>query len=51
MNHLKKEIEEAKKICTKNRWATIDVTKKSIEEIAATAIEYLKIFKKRNENV
>ena len=42
---LKKEIEEAKKICTKNRWSTIDVTKKSIEEIAATALEYLKIFK------
>ena len=42
---LKKEIEEAKKICTKNKWSTIDVTKKSIEEIAATALEYLKIFK------
>ena len=51
INHLKKEIEEARKICTKNRWATIDVTKKSIEEIAATAIEYLKIFRKRNINV
>ena len=44
---LKKEIEEAKKVCTRNKWATIDVTKKSIEEIAATALEYLKIFKKK----
>ena len=44
---LKKEIEEAKKICTKNKWSTIDVTKKSIEEIAATALEYLKIFKNK----
>jgi regulator of PEP synthase PpsR (kinase-PPPase family) len=44
---LKKEVEEAKKICTRNKWSTIDVTKKSIEEIAATALEYLKIFRKQ----
>ena len=44
---LKKEIEQAKKICFKNKWSTIDVTKKSIEEIAATALEYLKIFRKK----
>ncbi len=50
---LKKEIAEAKKICYRNKWSTIDVTKKSIEEIAATAIEYLKIFRNKemfNEN-
>ncbi len=47
---LKKEIEEAKKICARNKWSTIDVTKKSIEEIAATAIEYLKIFKNKETN-
>ena len=35
-----------KKICFKNNWVTIDVTKKSIEEIAATVLEYYKIFKK-----
>ena len=49
---LKKEIEEAKKICIRNNWSTIDVTKKSIEEIAATALEYFKIFRdkqKKNE--
>ena len=44
---LKKEITEAKIICSRNKWSTIDVTKKSIEEIAATALEYLKIFRKR----
>ncbi len=44
---LKKEVEEAKKICARNNWSTIDVTKKSIEEIAATALEYLKIFKSK----
>ena len=42
---LKKEITEAKIICSKNKWSTIDVTKKSIEEIAATALEYLKIYR------
>ena len=46
---LKKEVEEAKKICTKNNWSTIDVTKKSIEEIAATALEYFKIFRDKIE--
>ena len=44
---LKREVMEAKKICTRNKWSTIDVTKKSIEEIAATALEYLKIFRKQ----
>ncbi len=48
---LEKEIIEAKKICLKNRWATIDVTKKSIEEIAATVLEYYKIFKKKNNDL
>ena len=47
IEHLKKEILEARKICSKNKWTTIDVTRKSIEEIAATAMEYLKIFKNR----
>ena len=47
---LKKEVIEAKKICLKNKWVTIDVTKKSIEEIAATVLEYYKIFKKRNND-
>ncbi len=45
---LEKEIKEAKKICTKNNWVTIDVTKKSIEEVAATVLEYFKIFKSKN---
>ena len=50
MELLKKEVTDAKHICLKNEWSTIDVTKKSIEEIAATALEYLRIFKKRNDN-
>ena len=47
---LEKEVIEAKKICLKNKWATIDVTKKSIEEIAATVLEYYKIFKRRSND-
>ena len=47
---LEKEVVEAKKICLKNKWVTIDVTKKSIEEIAATVLEYYKIFKRRNND-
>ncbi len=34
------EISEMKKICAKNRWPTIDVTQKSVEEIAATIIQF-----------
>ena len=47
---LKKEVKEAKTICLKNNWVTIDVTKKSIEEIAATVLEYYKIFKKKRHD-
>ena len=47
---LKKEVIQAKKICIKNKWVTIDVTKKSIEEIAATVLEYFKIYKRRNND-
>ena len=47
---LKKEVIQAKKICLKNKWVTIDVTKKSIEEIAATVLEYFKIYKRRNND-
>ena len=47
IDYLKMEVEEARRICAKNKWSTIDVTKKSIEEVAATSIEYLKIFRSR----
>ena len=50
IEHLEKEVIEAKKICIKNKWVTIDVTKKSIEEIAATVLEYYKIFHRKNND-
>ncbi len=50
LEFLTKEVAEAKKICTRNKWPTIDVTKKSIEEVAATVLEYYKMFKiKKND--
>ena len=50
LEQLEKEVMAAKKICLKNKWVTIDVTKKSIEEVAATVLEYYKIFKRRNND-
>ncbi|MGN7678357.1 MAG: pyruvate, water dikinase regulatory protein [Anaplasma sp.] len=34
------ELNEVRRICAKNRWPVIDVTQKSVEEIAATIIQY-----------
>ncbi|AHX05333.1 kinase/pyrophosphorylase family protein [Ehrlichia chaffeensis str. Liberty] len=34
------EIKETKRICVQNGWPIIDVTQKSVEEIAATVIQY-----------
>jgi regulator of PEP synthase PpsR (kinase-PPPase family) len=47
IDFLKKEVKEAKQICIRNKWPTVDVTKKSIEEIAATVLEYYKIFNRK----
>ncbi|CAI27654.1 Conserved hypothetical protein [Ehrlichia ruminantium str. Gardel] len=38
--HVLMEIRETKRICAKNGWPIIDVTQKSVEEIAATIIQY-----------
>tara|TARA_B100000963_G_scaffold307711_1_gene282842 strand:+ start:43 stop:864 length:822 start_codon:yes stop_codon:yes gene_type:complete len=42
------EVEESKKIFKKNKWPVIDVTRKSVEETAASII---KIFEIKNKNV
>ena len=42
---LKKEVEEAKKFAQKTIGPLLMLQKKSIEEIAATALEYFKIFR------
>ena len=39
LNSIKKEIDDSKKIFKKYNWPTIDVTRKSIEETAASVIK------------
>ena len=48
LNKIKEEIEEAKKTFKKYQWPTIDMTRKSVEETAASIIKIHEIF--RNEN-
>ena len=45
---ISKEIEDAKKTFKKYKWPVIDVTRKSVEEIAASVI---KIYEISKENV
>jgi len=47
INKIEKEINEAKKTFTKYKWPTIDVTRKSVEETAASIIKIYEI-KKNN---
>ena len=42
---IKEEVLFAKKLFLKKKWPIIDVTRKSIEETAAAALEYLRIFR------
>ena len=48
LDKIKKELEESKKIFSKNRWPTIDVTRKSVEEAAASIIKIYEIKSKKN---
>jgi len=45
IQNIKKEIEDAKKTFTKYKWPTIDVTRKSVEETAASIIKIHEIYK------
>ena len=44
IENIKKEIEEAKKTFRKYRWPSIDVTRKSVEETAASIIKIYEIY-------
>ena len=48
MKDIKKEIENSKKLFRKNNWPTIDVTRKSVEETAASIIKIYEIKNKKN---
>ena len=45
MEKISKEVEEAKKLFKKYSWPTVDVTRKSVEETAASVIKIYKISK------
>ena len=47
LEKIKIEVEQSKKIFKKNKWPTIDVTRKSVEETAASVI---KIYEIKNKN-
>ena len=47
LEKIRSEVDQSKKIFKKNKWPTIDVTRKSVEETAASII---KIFEIKNKN-
>ncbi len=49
INEIKKELENSKKIFRSNNWPIIDVTRKSVEETAASIIKIYKIKKNKDE--
>jgi regulator of PEP synthase PpsR (kinase-PPPase family) len=42
MEHLQREINESRKLFNTHKWPVIDVTKRSVEETAATIMQYLR---------
>ena len=46
LEKIKAEVEQSKKIFKKNQWPTIDVTRKSVEETAASIIKIYEIHSK-----
>ena len=45
LSKIKKEVEDAKNTFKKYRWPVIDVTRKSVEETAASIIKIYEIYK------
>ena len=48
IDEIKKELESSKRIFRKNNWPTIDVTRKSVEETAASIIKIYEIKNRKN---
>ena len=46
LDKIKKEVDEAKNTFRKYNWPSIDVTRKSVEETAASIIKIYEIYKK-----
>ena len=49
MEYMEREIAESRKLFTKHRWPVIDVTKRSVEETAATIAQYHKKHMEKQE--
>ena len=47
LEYIKKEVEDSKKVFKKNNWPIIDVTRRSVEETAASILKIIEI--KRNK--
>ena len=45
LKYIEKEIEDSKKLFKKNNWPTIDVTRRSVEETAASILKIIEIKK------
>tara|TARA_B100001996_G_scaffold324320_1_gene269798 strand:+ start:613 stop:1440 length:828 start_codon:yes stop_codon:yes gene_type:complete len=48
ITQIRKEVEDSKKIFQTNQWPTIDITRKSVEETAASVIKIYEIKNKKN---
>ncbi len=49
MEYMQREIAESRKLFAKHRWPVIDVTKRSVEETAATILQYHKRHQEKQE--
>ena len=49
LNSIKKEVDDSKNLFKKNNWPIIDVTRRSVEETAASILKIIEI-KKKNKN-
>ena len=48
MDKIRDELDSSKKLFKENNWPTIDVTRKSVEETAASVIKIYEIKNKKN---
>ncbi len=47
LNSIKKEVENSKNLFKKNNWPIIDVTRRSVEETAASILKIIEIKKNK----
>ena len=47
LEHIKKEVNESKNLFKRNNWPIIDVTRRSVEETAASILKIIEIKKIR----